>query len=185
MQLCSHTLFYIMSLINACNKQLLQSFSDLSETEGVASCHSTLCFVFSKLIDFLVSPLNLFIVLVFVFRVFSDWCSDNYKKARATGIPVDWDDSHRAIVVLRGWLKKTNKHLSVSLKIWRCKINGTNKWVACNKISVNLFKMISPNNISFSALGSNIDTKLHISLITFSTYLFFLIWNKSIWISYL
>lgn len=104
-QPCSHALFYIIPLINAGNRRLLQSFPDPSQTEGVASCRGTLCFVclfFSKVIDLLVSPLNLFLVPVFVLRVFSDWCCDNYKEDRATGIPVDWNDSHRAIVLLLG-----------------------------------------------------------------------------------
>lgn len=182
----SHIVLYHLS--DQCMQQTTASELPRSVWDwgcSILSRHIVFCLVFSKLIDLLVSPLNLFIVLVFVSRVFSDWCSDNYKKACAPGIPVDWDDSHRAIVVLKGWLKKTNKHLGVSLKSWRCKINGTNKRVACNTISVNLFKIISLNNISFSALGSDIDTKLHTSLITFSTYLFFLIWNKSIWIAYL
>lgn len=68
----------------------------------VAHCVLFVCLFFSKVIDLLVSPLNLFLVLVFVLRVFSDWCCDNYKEGCATGIPVDWNDSHRAIVLLLG-----------------------------------------------------------------------------------
>lgn len=60
-QPCSHALFCIIPLINAGNRQLLQSFPDSSQTDSVASCPGTLCFVclfFSKVIDLLVSPLN-------------------------------------------------------------------------------------------------------------------------------
>lgn len=44
-QPCSRALFCIVSLINTGNRQLLQSFPDPSQTEGVASCRGTLCFV--------------------------------------------------------------------------------------------------------------------------------------------
>lgn len=69
-QPCSHTLFYTISLINACNRQLLQSFPDLSQTEGVASCHGILCFVlfFLNLLTCLFphSICSLFLCLSFV-----------------------------------------------------------------------------------------------------------------------
>lgn len=44
-QRCSRALFYVIPLINAGNRQLLQSFPDPSQTDSVASCPGTLCFV--------------------------------------------------------------------------------------------------------------------------------------------
>lgn len=42
---------------------------------------------FSKLTDLLVYPLSFFFLLVFVLRMFPDWCCDNYKDC-AAGFPV-------------------------------------------------------------------------------------------------
>lgn len=46
---------FILSLINAGNRQLLQSFPDMSQAEGLTSCHGTFGFFLCKLIDLLVS----------------------------------------------------------------------------------------------------------------------------------
>lgn len=45
------------------------------------------CGLFLKLPDLLAYSLGFFFLLVFVWRVFSDWCCDNYKGC-AAGVPV-------------------------------------------------------------------------------------------------